>query len=217
MMVICIYGCGGLGRETAELIKIVNANKRWDNIIFIEDNPSKQFVNDISVYGTKDLLTYFNKEDIEVVIAVGEPAVREKMKNNILSMGLKLATIIHPEIIVPKTTIICDGVVINQGCYLSCNVEIKSNVFLQQSVIIGHDTKINENTLLSAHSFVGGNCVLGKNTYIGPNSSIKEAIIVGDNCIVGMGSMVFKDIPNTMTVLGNPARIIAKNNDGKVF
>ena len=45
---------------------------------------------------------------------------------------------------------------------------------------------------------------IGKNTWIGQDVSILANI--GENCTVGAGSVVFKDVPNNTTVLGNPAR-----------
>ena len=35
--------------------------------------------------------------------------------------------------------------------------------------------------------------------------------------IIGMGSLVYKDVPNEVVALGNPARPIKKNVDRRVF
>jgi len=45
---------------------------------------------------------------------------------------------------------------------------------------------------------------IGKNTWIGQDVSILANI--GKNCTVGAGSVVFKDVLDNTTVLGNPAR-----------
>jgi len=35
MSVLCIYGCGGMGREIAELAQRI---EKWENILFVDDN-----------------------------------------------------------------------------------------------------------------------------------------------------------------------------------
>lgn len=45
---------------------------------------------------------------------------------------------------------------------------------------------------------------VGDNTWVGENALILAN--VGHNCTVGAGSVVFKDVPDGTTVIGNPAR-----------
>ena len=71
--------------------------------------------------------------------------------------------------------------------------------------------------MISGFGNIGGTASIGKFTYLGLSAVIKEGVLIGDNVIVGMGSAVYKDIPDEMVVLGNPARPIARNTDRKVF
>lgn len=47
---------------------------------------------------------------------------------------------------------------------------------------------------------------------IGCNAVVIGKITIGDNVIVGAGAIVTKSIPDYCTVVGNPARIIKKDN-----
>jgi virginiamycin A acetyltransferase len=49
--------------------------------------------------------------------------------------------------------------------------------------------------------------VIGANTWIGQDVSILANI--GTNCTVAAGSVVFKDVPDNTTVMGNPARKVS--------
>ncbi len=51
---------------------------------------------------------------------------------------------------------------------------------------------------------------LGDNVYIGPGAKIFGDIVIGDNVAIGANSVVNEDVPDGVTVGGNPARIVSK-------
>jgi maltose O-acetyltransferase len=52
---------------------------------------------------------------------------------------------------------------------------------------------------------------IGDRCWIGANVIILPGVTIGDNVVVGSGSIVTKDIPSNSIAVGNPARIIRKN------
>lgn len=50
--------------------------------------------------------------------------------------------------------------------------------------------------------------IIGDNVYVGCNVVIIGDITIGNNVTIGAGSVVIKDIPDNVVVVGNPARII---------
>lgn len=216
-MILGIYGAGGLGREVLELAKIINSReKRWDDFIFIIDGEPGNDVNGVKIYSYEDARKkYFGS--IEITMAIGEPAVRERLLKKIKSDGLEVGTLIHPDVYIPETTKIGKGVTIQYGCFISCNVEIEDFVFIQPQVNIGHDDILKEGCIISGMANLAGGVTIGKYTYVGLSAAIKEHVIVGDYSIIGMYSAVHSDIPDEMIALGNPARPIKRNEERKVF
>lgn len=90
---------------------------------------------------------------------------------------------------------------------------IGSNVKIDSHVHIGHNCRIGDGTYVVAGTVLGGGSVIGKNCFIGLNAAIKEHVVIGDNVLVGMGSVVVNDIPSNVVVVGNPARILRKNEN----
>ncbi|PQY90170.1 DapH/DapD/GlmU-related protein, partial [Cronobacter sakazakii] len=82
---------------------------------------------------------------------------------------------------------------------------------------VGHDCVIGENSVVSGMVALAGHCVVGERVFIGMNSCVKEQTRIGDDAIVGMGSAVFSDVADATIVLGNPARAMRQNTEGKVF
>ena len=54
--------------------------------------------------------------------------------------------------------------------------------------------------------------IIHKNVWIGENVIILPGVEIGENTIVGAGSVVTKNIPANVIIVGNPARIIKKYN-----
>lgn len=217
MKVLGIYGASGLGREVLELAKIINLKeKRWDEFVFIDDGDVASVISECYVYKYEEAKERFIPH-LEIAIGIGEPATREKLFAKVKNDRIPTPTMIHPEVYIPKTTTIGQGVVIQYGCFISCDVTIKDYVFIQPQCNIGHDDILEEGCMLAGFTNVGGIVHIGRYSYIGLSSAIKQTVNIGDYSIIGMGSMVHKDIAAEMIAMGNPARAIAKNDNKKVF
>lgn len=55
---------------------------------------------------------------------------------------------------------------------------------------------------------------LGNNVFLGAGAKVMGDIDIGDNVVVGANSLVMSDVPNDCTVVGVPARIISRNDNG---
>ena len=74
MKVLCIYGCGGMGREIADLTSRMD---KWGKIIFVDDNIKSRVVDEVSVFTLEETLNQFDKLELEFIVAAGEPTSRE--------------------------------------------------------------------------------------------------------------------------------------------
>ncbi|AWN42120.1 sugar O-acetyltransferase [Methylobacterium durans] len=54
----------------------------------------------------------------------------------------------------------------------------------------------------------GRSITIGRNVWIGGGAMILPGVTVGDDAIIGAGSVVARDVPAGMTVVGNPARSV---------
>ena len=90
-------------------------------------------------------------------------------------------------------------------------------------VVIHSRTKIGNNCLVAQNVTIGRNFgekqvpVIGDDVYIGAGSVIFGNITIGNNVIIGSNSLINKSIPDNVTVVGTPFRIIASNRVEKYY
>ena len=217
-MILGIYGAGGLGREVYELaISINNNSGRWTKIVFIDDAEEIHNPRNLSIYKFSEIKGNFSIDEIEFCIAIGEPIVRKKIFDNLVSNGMKLTKLIHPDVNIPKSTQIGEGTIICKFVSVTCDISIGKNVYIHPMACIGHDAIIGENTVISSFVDVAGSCNIGNCTFLAINVILKQGISIGNKTIVGMGSIVHRDLPDRVIALGNPARPMKKNIDQRVF
>ena len=217
MSVLGIYGASGLGREVLELAKIINAKEsKWEQFIFIDDGDVPPVVEGCKVYKYDEAKQEYSRV-LEIAMGIGEPTTREKLFAKIKNDSIPTPALIHPETYIPDSTVIGNGVIIQAGCFISVGVTIKDYAFLQPMCAVGHDCILDEGCIISTYDSIAGAVHIGRCSYLGMSVAVKELLTIGDYAIIGMGSVVFKDIPDEMIAMGNPARPIKKNEDHKVF
>ena len=210
-MILGIYGYGGHGLEVEELARVINLKEnRWDRVIFIDDAPEK--IDDEKIFSFEAIKTGYNINEIEFMLGIGEPVIREKIYNKVKESGYGFATLIHPTAVVAESAKIEEGVMIAANTFISVKTHLHENVLIQPMAVIDHEVEVGRNSVVSSFVAMGGNTGLGETSFIGLNASVKQGIKIGNGSVVGMGSVVIKDVPDKTLVVGNPALVIKTGN-----
>ncbi|MGQ0708808.1 MAG: NeuD/PglB/VioB family sugar acetyltransferase [Rhodoferax sp.] len=213
-----IYCAGGFGKEVMDVARRLNSSgQRWEEIHFVDDSCTESSKYGSKVFSLDYLLSTGALVRGEVVIANGEPAVREKLANRLIAVGAALGVVTDVSTLIADSAVLEPGTVVTPLCSISSDSRLMRNVSVNTMSIVGHDVEVGENSVISSMVNIGGACKIGKNCYIGMGALIKESLVIGDNVIIGMGSVVYNDIPDGVIALGNPARPMRPNQDKKVF
>ena len=222
-MVLCIYGASGLGKEFCYSADAINSvEKRWDDIVFVDDTPEKSgmFFEGKITYSFDEVLKKYEKSNLEFLIAIGEPSTKDLIYNKLKKNDLSVTNMYPVGVVLPESATVGEGVVIQSpsGSGTSVGSVLGNNVLIQGNVVLGHDIVVGDNSVISSLAFIGGNTVIGRNTYIAPHACLRNGITIGDNCVIGMGSVVTKDIPANSVAYGSPARVVRTvEGENKVF
>jgi len=104
-----------------------------------------------------------------------------------------------------------EGVRIGDNCKIKPHVFIPTGVTIEDEVFLGPNvTFTNDKYPRAAGEWKLISTVVEKGASIGANSVILPGVRIGKNASVGAGSVVTKDVPDGITVCGNPAKSLVK-------
>jgi sugar O-acyltransferase (sialic acid O-acetyltransferase NeuD family) len=189
-----LIGAGGFAREVAGDIKF-----HFGNVV-------KMFVDD--EYWREGLykISQFNPASQSALIAVGSPADKKKLLAK-LPKDTTFWNYISPkayfnELDMGYGNIICAGTII------TVNVKLGNHVHLNLHTTVGHDAVIGDFVTTAPNVNISGNVIVGNGVYLGTACCIREKLNICDDAIVGMNASVVKDITESGTYVGIPAKKI---------
>lgn len=208
---IAIVGTGGFARELVTLVQDINKNKPMYELIgFIDGSVAKGTnINGYPVIGCDDEIEK-TTEKIGLVLSLGNPKLKKKIKEKFTNPLIYYPTLIHPSVIVgdEKYVKIGAGCIICAGCILTTNIVIKDFVTLNLQCTVGHDTIINEFSAFMPSCNISGEVNVAEGVYCGTGVKIINLTNIGEFTTVGAGAVVAKPLPAKCTAVGVPAKPI---------
>ena len=212
MKKIVIFGAGDGSKEILKVI-IEEINKvkiSWEFLGFI-DNGKDIRNNSIYGYPVYDSVKKFDIENLYGTCGVMNNSIRKKiLSDEILGNGLKLASLVHPSVLILPGLTFAEGVIIYPGVNISHNVKIGTGVIVNYNCVIGHDSIIGNYSYLSPSATINGNCKVGKFCTIGSSSTLLQGISIDENSTVGIGTTVLDDVEKDTQIIDLGRKIITK-------
>jgi len=143
------------------------------------------------------------------VPAVADPSRRNIIANDYEAQGLEPLTFIHPSAQVSSDASIGTGSIVGIGSYLGPGSVLGPYSLADRYSLIGHDAKVDDFSTIHAGANLSGFSQVASLSVIGAAACLLPQVRVGRNSVVGAGSVVTKDVPDCVTVMGNPARELA--------
>ncbi|PQJ21086.1 acetyltransferase [Tenacibaculum sp. SG-28] len=192
MKKIAIVGSGGLGRELLGIIQSINRKiETWDILGFYDDNLISEKINGYPIIGKIKELNDI-REEISVVIAIGNPRVKSIIKNKINNQNIIFPNIIHPsvEIYSSDNVTFGEGVVIAANVVFTVNIKIGNFVYINTSSVIAHDTCINDFSMIMPTVSISAGGEIGERVYIGNGAKIDYYVNIPDDTVISSGTIL---------------------------
>lgn len=85
---------------------------------------------------------------------------------------------------------------------------IREGAKIDNLVHIAHNVVVGRHAVVIADAMIGGSVRIGDYSWVAPSVCLREGLSIGEKTTIGMGSVVLKDVPDGMRVIGSPARPI---------
>ncbi len=197
---LVIIGAGGHGKVIAD-----NALKNgYENICFLDDHATGDCMG-FSIVGTSESIQELNDGKTDFIIGIGNNAVRKKIaeKHNV-----NWATIVHPSAQIGVNVSIGKGTVVMAGAIVNACAKIGNHCIINTSAVAEHDNVVKDYVHISPKAALGGMVNIGELTHIGIGATVKNNIKICSGCVIGAGAVVVKNIENSGTYIGIPAKEI---------
>ena len=212
---IVIVGAGGFGREVEWLINRINKiSQTYEVIGFADDRIEigKQVGHSKVIMNTDELSKA--SEKYSVVIAIANAKIRKLIAEKLVqNENLSFPNIIDPSVIYEEDEIsIGEGNIICAGTIITVNISIGNFNIIDIDCTIGHDDILKNYVTLYPSVNVSGNVEINDCTEIGTGAQIIQGLTITEDVVVGASAAVVKNIEESGTFIGIPAKMIKGNS-----
>jgi sugar O-acyltransferase (sialic acid O-acetyltransferase NeuD family) len=194
---IVIDACAAAGHPVAGLVEVGDETDRLKT--------------STPVLGGEELLSdpaFLARHDIFVGITDGR---RRAISEAVEAGGGRIATVIHPAAIISASARIGAGTLISAGVVVQMDAVVGRYCTLNTACTVDHDNVLEDGVNIAPGAHLAGGVRVGDGAFIGIGATIKGWLRVGARATVGAGAVVLREVPDGVTVVGNPARpMVAK-------
>ncbi|HEU4950726.1 MAG TPA: acetyltransferase [Holophagaceae bacterium] len=141
-----------------------------------------------------------------VVVALGDPRLRERVVARFAAKGLAFATLVHPSAVIGPNCTLGEGSVVMAQAVLETHVKVGSHALLNVGCSIAHNGVLGSFCSLGPGVRLAGWASLGDRCDLGVGCSLRPRVALGPDTRVGAGAAVVSDHPGGATLVGVPAR-----------
>jgi len=200
---IYIIGAGGHGQVVADTLFAIGIIPAG----FLDDNEKLvgRTVLNIPVIGR---ISKAKNIDGKFIIAIGDNIARKKIVEELSLPEEKYFTAVHPGSIIAKGVKIGAGSMIMGGVVINTGTVIGKHTILNTGSTIDHHNIVEDFVHVAPGSHTGGTVRIKEGAFLGIGVSVIPGKTIGKWAIIGAGATVITDIPDNVTAVGVPAKII---------
>lgn len=210
---VLLVGGNDLGRQAISILKDFPQTK----VLGIIDPglSTQESICGIPVWGDDAVLQSLTlPPNTSALIAIGDNYIRKSVKKKIeqLRPDLSFFTLIQPGAFIHPNATINPGCIILAGAIIQNDCLIEEHCIIGSGAILEHDSHIGKFCNIGPGVKAGGKLKMDEGSVLGIGATIKQGIHIGQNSIIGAGSLILKDIPESVTAFGSPIHSISPRN-----
>lgn len=197
---VILLGASGHGKVVADAVLLSG-----DRVLgFLDDRvPRGQSLAGFPVLG--DTEQFYHYPDAYFLVAIGNAEIRAKLVKRL--GGVQWYTAIHPRAVISLIeTQIGPGSVVLANAVLNPGAVVGAHCIINTGAIVEHDNRIGDFAHISVGARLAGTVSVGAFTWVGAGATVRNNLSICDRCMIGAGAVVVKNIEESGTYIGVPAR-----------
>ena len=217
---VVVLGAGGHARMVVMALNALGYNSG----VFLDDDARKKGVPFVGGWNYAGEITQFNLRSLAAgglakegadyfIVGIGSVdatgcAVRDRFYQMALAARLKPITAFSPTAVILGH--VGEGVFVGPGAIVMPGAIVGANSIINTGAIVEHDCRVGWSSHIATGAVLCGGVKVGKGVHVGAGAIVKQGVTIGDGATVGMGAVVLEDVEAGDTVVGNPARALAR-------
>ena len=207
---IVLIGGGGHCKSVIDILSITN---QFEIFGIIDGDSSKRghLVLGHKIIGSDAELKEIFNHTQNFIITVGQITnlfLRQKLFEYAINSGGTPVSVFSNRGYISKFSELAQGVSVGHFATINAGCRIGHNTIINNSTLIEHDVNIGKHCHIATSSTLNGDVVVGDNVFIGSNVTVIQGVSICSKSIIGAGSLVTKDITESGTYVGIPAKKI---------
>ena len=197
MRKLAIIGASGHGKVVADIAR----RNGYSEIVFLDDDERIHECGGYSVIGKS---SEAGTIDADIIVGIGNAGIRKRIQESIPDE--KLVTLIHPDAVVAEDVVIGAGTVVMAGAVINPGARLGKGCIINTCSSVDHDCEVGDYVHIAVGSHLCGTVTVGNGTWIGAGAIVSNNVSVCPDCMIGSGAVVIKEIKESGTYVGVPAR-----------
>lgn len=215
---VLVLGAAG---HAGHVIDVIETEGKYQIHGLVESKPAWPQTHGYRVIGVDSELSRICSEERidKAIVAIGDNWTRRRVMQSVKACvpDISFITSVHPAAILSKKVKVGAGTVISPGSVVNNNVTIGEGCVVGTGSVIEHDVTLGDySSVLSAAALAGG-VRLGHCSVVGLGSNVAHKVTIGSYCVVGAGSLVLKDMPDSVVAYGRPAEVIRSRDHDEAY
>lgn len=201
-----VFGAGGHARSVVDVIE-----RRGDSVGLVVGEPrgaarwSCPITSDESA-----ALERVVRDGLDVVPAIGAAAPRLRILAALAGAGWDGSPLAAATATVSPDSVVGPGTAVLEHAHVGPGSRVGVGVIVNTGAVVEHDCIIGDGAHISPGAFVLGAAVVGDRSSVGSGARVLPGVVLGSDVVVGAGAVVVSDVPDGVTVVGVPARVLRR-------